>query len=124
MDELLYKQESYFIIGKCMEVHNYFGHGFAEEIYKEALAIEFRTSNILYQRHKPFEVKYKEQILQQNFIADFVAFDKIILEVKCITNLTDDHFSEMINFLKVSNCRLGLIINFARTKLETKRIIY
>jgi len=58
------------------------------------------------------------------FIADFVVFDKIIIEVKCITNLTDDHFSEMINFLKVSNCRLGLIINFARTKLETKRIIY
>ena len=83
MSELVYKEESYSIIGLCMEVHNQLGHGFSEIVYKDALEFEFSENGIVYEREKEYPVFYKGNLLKHKFYADFVVLDKIILEVKC-----------------------------------------
>ncbi|MEO6718830.1 MAG: GxxExxY protein [Ferruginibacter sp.] len=124
MSEIIYREESYTIIGKCMEIHNQLGHGFSEIVYKDALQMEFEESLILFEREKEYRVYYKGQLLEHRFYADFVAYDNIILEIKCVKTLTDEHVSQCINYLKVSNNKLALLINFARGKLEYQRILY
>jgi GxxExxY protein len=124
MSDLIYKEESYTIVGLCMEVHNQLGHGFSEIVYKDALAFEFNRNNILYEQEKEYLVEYKGTILPHKFYADFVVLDKIILEVKCVKNLADEHESHAINYLRVSKNKLALLVNFARGKLEYKRIVY
>jgi GxxExxY protein len=124
MSELIYKEESYIIIGKCMDVHNELGHGFSEIVYKDALEMEFNISDILFEREKEYSVFYKRELLKHKFFADFVVFDKIILEIKCLKAITDEHVSQAINYLKVSDNKLALIVNFARGKLEYQRILY
>lgn len=124
MNEILFKEESYAIIGLCMEVHNELGHGFSEIVYKEALQSEFEENNIPYEREKEFGIIYKGRLLKHKFFADILVFSEIILEVKCVKVLTDEHISQMINYLRASGNKLGLLINFAREKLEYKRIVY
>ena len=120
---LLYKEECFTIIGKCMEVHNYLGHGFLEIVYKDALESEFRWANIPYGREVPFEVPYKTIILPHKYHSDFTVYEKIILEAKSMDAIPYDHMSRMLNYLKVSHYRLGLIVNFGKKSLEYKRII-
>ena len=124
MGEIIYREESYTIIGKCMEVHNELGHGFSEIVYKDALEIEFSENDILYEREKEYSVYYKGILLNHKFYADFTVFDKIILEVKCVKALTEEHKSQVINYLKVSENKLALLVNFARGKLEYQRLVY
>ena len=124
MSELVYKEESYSIIGLCMEVHNQLGHGFSEIVYKDALEFEFSENGIVYEREKEYPVFYIGNLLKHKFYADFVVFDKIILEVKCVKSIADEHESQAINYLKVSDNRLALLVNFARGKMEYKRNIY
>lgn len=124
MSDLIYQDESYFIIGLCMEVHNHLGHGFSEIVYKDALEYELSQNEILYEREKEYVVLYKDVILPHKFYADLIVFDKIIVEIKCVKQLTDEHMSQAINYLKVSNNKLALLINFGRGKLEYKRVVY
>ena len=124
MSEIIYKEESYAIVGLCMEVHNKLGHGFSEIVYKDALEIEFKENEIFYEREREFPIHYKGQILQHSFFADLVVFDSIILEVKCVKSLLDEHVSQVINYLRASDKKLGLLINFGRDKLEYKRLVY
>ncbi len=124
MDNIIYKEESYAIIGLCMEVHKQLGHGFSEIVYKDALEFEFTENGIFYEREKEYLVYYKDILLEHKFYADFVLLDKIILEVKCAVSISDEHIAQTINYLKVSDNKLGLIVNFARGKMEYKRIIY
>lgn len=121
--ELYYKEESYQIIGKCMEVHNELGHGFLEIVYKDALEILFNQADMYFEREKEYPVYFRGILLKHKFWADFVVFDSIILEVKCVTVLTDEHIAQTINYLKVSGNKLGLLVNFARGKLEYKRLV-
>ena len=123
MSELIYQDLSYQIIGKCMEVHNNLGAGFLEIVYKDALELEFRKANIPYEREKRYEVNYKGTILPHTFYADFVVFDKIILEVKAVSAIPDEFLAQAINYLKVSSNKLGLIVNFGENRLNTKRVI-
>ena len=123
-NELIYKEESYKIIGLCMEVHRELGHGFLEIVYKDALEILFRQNNIPYEREKEYTIMFKGIILKHNFFADFVVFDKIILEVKSAAGLADDHVARTINYLKTSGNKLGLLVNFGRMKLEYKRLVF
>jgi len=123
MTDIIYKEESYQIIGKCMEVHNQLGAGFLEIVYKDALEYEFRNANIPFEREKEYEVDYKGIILPHRFYADFVVFDKIILEVKGVSALTDEFTAQCINYLKVSGCKLALLVNFGELKLNYKRIV-
>ena len=112
------------IIGKCMEVHTELGHGFFEIVYRDALELTFKQCGIAYEREKEYEVYFKGILLPHKFYADLVVFDKIILEVKCVKTLTDEHIARTINYLKVSGNKLGLLVNFGRGKLEYKRLVY
>lgn len=123
MTDIIYKEESFKIIGLCMEVHNNLGKGFLEIVYKDALEYEFRKSNIPFEREKEYVVNYKEIVLPHKFYADFVVFDKIILEVKGMVGIADEHIAQTLNYLKVSGCKLGLIVNFGELSLQYKRIV-
>ena len=123
MGKLIYKEESYTIIGKCFEVHNNLGPGFLEIVYKDALEYEFQKAGIPYEREKEYTVNYKGLILPHKFYADFVVFDKIILEIKAVSGLSDEFVARAINYLKVSNNKQALIENFGELKLNSKRIV-
>lgn len=123
MHELLYRDECFSIIGKCFEVHNNLGAGFLEIVYKDAIEYEFRKSGIPYEREKEYIVHYKDVILPHRFYADFVVYDKIILEVKGVSAIADEFVAQAVNYLKVSNNRLALIMNFGEIKLNYRRVI-
>ena len=118
-----YKKESFEIIGLCMEVHNNLGAGFLEIVYKDALEYEFIKANIPFERGKKYEVNYKGTILPHKFYADFVLFDKIILEIKGVKSIPDEFIAQSLNYLKVSNNELALLVNFGELRLNTKRIV-
>ena len=124
MKDLIYSHEAYEIIGKCMEVHSELGHGFLEIVYKDALEKVFFEDGIFFEREKKYIVEFRNEVLKHFFYADFVVHDKIILEVKCVSYVTDEHIAQCINYLKVSDNRLALLVNFGRGKLEYPRIVY
>jgi GxxExxY protein len=123
MRHLIYKPESYKIIVACMEVHNHLGKGFNEIVYKDALEYEFRKQNIPYQREQEFAVNYKDIILPHKFYADFVVWDKIILEIKNVLQLNNEYLEQTMNYFTVSNTKLGIIVNFRERELVYKRIV-
>lgn len=106
-----------------MEVHNNLGPGFLEIVYKDALEYEFKKANVLYEREKRYEVNYKGIILPHKFYADFVINEKIILEVKAVVSISEEFMAQAINYLKVSENKLALIVNFGELKLNYKRIV-
>jgi GxxExxY protein len=124
MTELIHKEECFAIIGKCMEVHRQLGFGFKEIVYKDALEYEFKMAGIPYEREKSYTIEYKEIILPHKFAADFVVYDKIILEVKGVSGITDEFLAIAINYLKVANQNLALIVNFGEPRLNYKRVIF
>ena len=125
MKELIYKDEAYEIIGICMEVHKNLGGGFLEIVYKDALELEFKNAGIDYQREVMYDVNYKGIILKHKFYADFVIDDKIILEVKGLSKgFADEHVAQCINYLKVSENKLALLVNFGEINLHYKRIVF
>ena len=123
MSELLYKNESYSIIGACIEVHNQLGAGFLEIVYKDALEWEFRNAHIPYEREKEYEVNYKGIVLPHKFYADFVVFDEIILEIKGVSAISEAFIAQAMNYLKVSGNHLAIIANFGELRLATKRVV-
>ena len=123
MSDLILKDESYKIIGICMEVHNNLGAGFLEIVYKDAIEFEFRRVGILYEREKEYVVNYKTTILPHKFYADFVVFDQVILEVKGKSGIAEEDVAQALNYLKVSRNRLALIVNFGEIKLNHRRVV-
>ena len=106
-----------------MEVRRELGMGFKEIVYKDALELEFKNAKIEYSREKEYTVNYKGIILSHKFYADFVIFDKIILEVKGKNKIADEDIAQCINYLKVSGNNLALLVNFGEPKLNYKRIV-
>ena len=123
MTELIYKKEAYDIISCAMEVHRELGPGFSEAVYQEALEIEFKLRNIDFYREKELNVFYKGIQLEKKFIADFICYDKIVVELKALSDLTGEHESQVINYLKATKHKLGILINFGAPSLEFKRLI-
>jgi GxxExxY protein len=123
MSEIVYEEESYKIIGACLEVHKELGCGFLEPVYQEALEIEFRSQNIPYEREKELKIYFKGIELQKKYIADFVCSNKIILEIKALSHLTTEHESQVLNYLKATNFKLGILINFGQVSLKYKRLV-
>ncbi len=124
IDELYpLKEECYNVIGCCMDVHNELGCGFLESVYQEALAIEFARKNIPYEKEKILDVTYKGQLLGKKFIADFICYNELIVELNTVDNFSNEHIAQVLNYLKATGCRVGLIVNFGRTKLQYKRLI-
>lgn len=124
MEKVIHKEESYKIVGICMEVYNNLGTGFLEVVYKDALEYELKNAGIKFEREKMYSVQYKEIILPHKFFADFVLFDKIILEVKAVAGIRDEFIAQAINYLKVSKNKLCLLVNFGETRLTYKRIVF
>jgi GxxExxY protein len=123
MSNIILKQESYTLMGVCMEVHNQLGAGFLEIVYKDALEYEFKKAGIPFEREKMYEVRYKDVILPHKFYADFVVYDSIILEVKGVNAISDQAIAQAINYLKVSNNPLAIIVNFGELRLNYKRLV-
>jgi len=123
MSDLILKEESYTIIGKCMDVHNNLGRGFTEIVYKDALELEFKEATIPFEREKKYEVSYKGAVLRHHFYADFVVYDQIILEVKSTKVISQEFVAQTMNYLKVSDNPLAIIVNFGETQLKYKRLV-
>ena len=117
------KQETFQIIGICMEIHRILGRGLLEIVYKDALEYEAKLKNIRYEREKKYQVKYKGIILPHYFYADFVMFNNIIVEIKAQKGVMDEHYNQMINYLAVSKCKIGLLFNFGEDSLKYRRVI-
>ncbi|MBI1286752.1 MAG: GxxExxY protein [Flavobacteriales bacterium] len=116
------QKETDIIIGSGIEVHKSLGAGFLEIVYKDALELEFRQRNVFFEREKEYPVVYKNEILPHCFYADFVVFENVILEIKAKSDIANEDISQTLNYLKCSNCKVGLILNFGRTTLGIKRL--
>ena len=123
MTQLIFKNESYSIIGACFEVYNEKGCGFLEPVYQECLAIEFEYQRIPAISKPSLTLSYRGRILMQTYQPDFVCFEKIIVELKAVSALADEHRAQLLNYLHATGFELGLLINFANyPKLEYERI--
>ncbi len=124
MGELLLKDESYRIMGACFEVCKEVGCGFSEPVYQESLEFEFQFQAIPYQSQQRLQLDYKQRVLKQVFIPDFVCFEKVIVEIKAVSELCGEHRSQVHNYLKATGQRLGLLVNFGHyPKVEWERIV-
>jgi GxxExxY protein len=124
MAEIFFKEESYKIIGACMEVYNEFGMGFKEITYKDALSFEFGSLGIPFEREKPYTIYYKGNQLRRKYYADFVVFENIILEIKAASVIVNPFVYQTINYLKASGIKLGIIVNFGEKSLAYKRVVF
>ena len=117
------KEETYKIIGLAMEVHKTLGKGFLEIVYKDALELEFQWAKVPYLREKSFNIDYKGTTLKRYYTADFIGYEKIIIEVKSQEEIVDENYKQTINYLAVSKLNVGLILNFKEDSLTFKRVI-
>ena len=121
---IIYKEESYRIVGAAFKVYNTLGHGFLEAVYQEALEIEFQRQGIPYEREKELKIQYEGVELKQTYKADFVCFGKIIVELKAVSALDDAHRSQVYNYLHATGYKLGMLLNFgSNNELEHERIV-
>lgn len=123
MSTLLFEEETYKIFGTCMMVHKSLGAGFLESVYHEALEKEFEIQKVNFDSKRKLQVYYNEVALNKYFIADFICFDKIVVEIKATTFLHKDTEAQTINYLKSTNYPVGLLINFGQSSLTWKRFI-
>lgn len=118
-----HQQETFAIIGACIEVHNELGCGFLEAVYQEALSLVFSEKGIPFVREKVMDIHFRGKVLDKKYIADFVCFDKVIVELKATEGLCEQNFAQVLNALKATHLKIGLLINFGTTKLQYRRII-
>jgi len=120
--EFLYKDLTKEIIGAAMEVHSTLGCGFLESVYEEALAVEFGLRDVSFERQKPLDVFYKEKNVKQ-FVCDFLVAGAVLAELKAIKELTELQKAQVLNYLRATNLKLGLLLNFGASSLQYKRVI-
>lgn len=123
MEKILYKYESYQLIGICMNIHSTLGFGFLEAVYCEILEKEFVRMNIPFQREVKLDLYFNGIKLEKQYKADFVCYDDIILEIKSVSFLHENFTKQTLNYLKATEKKLGLLINFGEKSLKYKRII-
>ncbi|RZT96501.1 GxxExxY protein [Ancylomarina subtilis] len=123
MIDLLYKQESYAIVGACMAVHSQLGSGFLESVYSEALTKEFEKRKISFEREKRIEIYYDGNKINKYFKADFICCNSIIVEIKSKSCLLKVDEQKTINYLKATDYQLGLLVNFGESSLKYKRFV-
>ena len=123
-DELIYKEESYKILGACFEVYKERGCGLLEAVYQECLEIEMDLRNIPFSSQAALTLYYKDRKLKQTYVPDFECYEKIIVELKSVKNLGDEHRAQVFNYLRATGFQLGLLANFGHyPKLEYERIV-
>jgi GxxExxY protein len=122
--ELIYKDESYAIIGACFAVYKDKGCGFHEPIYHECLEIEFEFQRIPFVSKPPRTLQYRGRTLQQAFYPDFICYEKIVLELKAVSLLCDEHRAQLLNYLHATGFELGLLVNFGHyPRIEYERLL-
>jgi GxxExxY protein len=121
--KIIYKDESYAIIGACMKVHRVLGPGFLEAVYEEVVEKEFVVQNIPYKRQVKLDLYYGGVQLKKHYRADFVCYDSIIVELKAVTQIPSVFYMQLQNYLKCTNMELGMLINFGTPSLTYKRIV-
>jgi GxxExxY protein len=121
---LIYKEESYQIVGACFEVYREKGCGFLEAVYQECLEIEFRLQGISFVSKPSLSLEYKHTPLQSKYQPDFICHEKLIVELKALTELADEHRAQVQNYLKATGFKLGLLVNFGYyPKVQVERIV-
>ena len=123
MNKIIYKEESYRIIGSCMTVHTELGPGFLEPVYQEATSIQFINDSIPFEKEKELTISYMGKALEKRYVADFICFEKIIVELKAVVSLSTEHEAQVLNYLKATGYKLGILVNFGSPKLEYKRLV-
>jgi GxxExxY protein len=124
MPEIIYAEESYQIMGACFQVYKTMGCGFLEPVYQECVEIEFEEKGIPFVAQQELALVYQGHDLKHHYKADFVCYEKIIVEIKAVSCLTDEHRAQILNYLNATKFRLGLLINFGHhPKLESQRIV-
>jgi len=122
--KILYKEESYQIVGACFEVYNDKGSGFLEAVYQDCLALEFKDQQVSFEQKPRIRLTYKGRLIDQYYEPDFLCFDKVIVEIKASKSITDEHRAQVINYLKATGLKLGLLVNFGNyPKLEYERFL-
>lgn len=124
MESRFRDKRTYQIIGAAIKVHQELGCGFFEAVYQEALAIEFSLQGIPYEREKNIPISYKNIKLKKKYRADFVCFNEVIVELKALSSLCSAHEAQLLNYLKASGIKTGLLINFGEPSLIYKRMVY
>lgn len=125
MSKILYAEESYKIIGACFKVYKEMGPGFLEAVYQECLCKSFQQFGIPFEQQKELPLYFSGEKLNQTYRADFVCYDKIILEIKAVRELTDEHRAQPLNYLKATKLKLGLLINFSHyPNLQYERLLF
>jgi GxxExxY protein len=119
---LLFKREVFQIVGAAIEVQNQIGHGFHEKPYENALVVEFGIRNIPCQQQRNFPIEYKGHTIG-GFIPDLIAFNTVIVDAKVIDHIADVERGQMLNYLRISKLRVGVILNFKHPRLEWERIV-
>jgi len=122
-EDLLYKEEVHAIIGAAMAVHRYFGCGFTEKVYQDALEVEMANRNIPAVREKELNVVYNGKTLSSTFKPDFICYEKIIVELKAVKELEDVHRSQAFNYGKVAGSEVALLVNFGESSLKFERYV-
>ncbi|HLZ75908.1 GxxExxY protein [Phenylobacterium sp.] len=124
IDGLLYENEAFQIRGAAFEVYRAMGAGFLEAVYQECLEVEFANRGVPFEARRPLALAYKGQLLQQTYVADFFCYDRIIVELKSVRTIAPEHRAQTVNYLRVTNMKLGLLINFgASPKIEMERFV-
>jgi GxxExxY protein len=124
MEEFIHKDETYRIIGACFEVYKEKGCGFLEAVYQECLEIELELQGIPFVARKPLPLEYKGRPLRQVYVPDLLCFGSVVVELKAVSTLTDEHRAQVINYLHATGYEVGLLINFGHyPKIEFERLV-
>src|SRR4051794_27915955 len=122
MTKLLYKDEVYAVVGAAMDVYNNLRYGFLEAVYQEALEMELRARGILFKRQAELHVAYKGQVLRKTYVADFLIYDALVVEIKAIERLSRVDEAQLLNYLRATGYHVGLLVNFGGSEgLEWRR---
>jgi GxxExxY protein len=120
--ELFFKNEVYEIVNSAIEIINTLGHGFFEKVYENAMRVEFKYRSIPYSQQKRFTINYKDETVG-DYITDLIAYNSIIIEIKTIDRITNHERGQLLNYLKISGLKVGVILNFKKAKLEWERLV-
>ena len=123
MREIVYKEESYKIIGVCLRVYEELGNGFLESVYMKDIEKEFSLAGIPYKKQVKLEIQYRGEKLDKYFIADFIVYDDIILEVKAVSYIVKQHLGQTLNYLRATGMRLGIVVNYGNAKFQYRRVL-
>ena len=124
MVDIVYKEDSYRLSGAFFEVYKEKGCGFLEDVYQECLEMEFELQGIEYTAQQPLKLEYKGRSLKKQYIPDFICFGKIVVEIKAVKDITDDHRAQVQNYLRATGYKLGLLVNFGHyPKVQIERIV-